>query len=173
MNNFARPSFRDKQRVTAANNLYEKLGLLVETLEHLQIPWTIENPTNSFLWDLPFFAFAMAHGNKYDCHACAFGSSRKKLTSFLSNREEFAAMSRFCKDVAPHDHEGWGYDHINQCFNTAKEAEYPMMMCQAYARVLQKFLDVSLLQGQTVRRLPQSQPKGRKYLSSFLSFWML
>ena len=155
-------SFRDQQRVTAANCLYEKLGLLVETLEHLQIPWTIENPTNSFLWDLPFFAFAMAHGRKFDCHACAFGSSRKKLTSFLSNRDEFAAMSKFCHDVEPHEHEGWGYDHVNKIFNTAKEAEYPAMMCKAYAGVLQKFLDVGLLNEQSVRRLPQSQPKGRK-----------
>ena len=154
--------FRDKQRVTAANNLYEKLGLLVETLERLQIPWTIENPTNSFLWDLPYFAFAMAHGTKHDCHACAFGSSRKKLTSFLSNRDEFGALSRFCQDVAPHEHESWGYDHVNKCFNTAKEAEYPTMMCQQYVRVLQKFLDTDLLPGQSVRRLPQSQPKGRK-----------
>ncbi|CAL1128318.1 unnamed protein product [Cladocopium goreaui] len=71
--------FRDKQRVTAANNLYEKLGLLVETLE-------------------------------------------KKLTSFLSNRDEFGALSRFCQDVAPHEHESWGYDHVNKCFNTAKES---------------------------------------------------
>ena len=86
---------RDRARVEAANALYEKLGLLVETLERLGIPWTIENPTNSFLWDLPYFAFAMAHGHKHDCHACAFGSSRKKLTSFLSNRDEFSALSKF------------------------------------------------------------------------------
>lgn len=75
----------DKSRVDAANTLYERLGLLVEELERLNTPWTIENPTNSYLWDLPYFAFAMAHGTKHDCHACDFGSTRKKLTSFLSN----------------------------------------------------------------------------------------
>ena len=153
---------RDRERVASANALYEKLGLLVETLERLQIPWTIENPTNSFLWDLPYFAFAMAHGSKHDCHACAFGSSRKKLTSFLSNRDEFAALSKFCHDVAPHEHESWGYDHVQQCFNTAKEAEYPALMCQQYALVLQGCLDKSLLYGRSTRMLPQSQPKGRK-----------
>ena len=134
----------------------------METLERLQIPWTIEDPTNSFLWDLPYFAFAMAHGSKHDCHACAFGSSRKKLTSFLSNRDEFAALSKFCHDVAPHEHESWGYDHVQQCFNTAKEAEYPALMCQQYALVLQGCLDKSLLYGRSTRMLPQSQPKGRK-----------
>ena len=116
---------RDQERVSAANALYARLGLLVETLERLQIPWTIENPTNSFLWDLPDFAFAMAHGNKHDCHACAFGSSRKKLTSFLSDRDEFAALSKFCHEVAPHDHEGWGYDQVQQCFNTARRRNTP------------------------------------------------
>ena len=142
--------------------MYRQLGRLVELFQELDIPWTIENPTNSFLWDLPFFAFAMAHGVQYDCHACAFGSSRKKLTSFLSNREEFAALSKFCHDVAPHVHEGWGYDHENKCFNTAKEAEYPSLMCQQYARVLETLLNQDLLPSNQSRMLPQSQPKGRK-----------
>jgi hypothetical protein len=65
----------DRARVDAANLLYSQLGRSVEILEHHNIPWTIENPTNSFLWDLPYFAFAMAHGTKFDCHACAYGST--------------------------------------------------------------------------------------------------
>jgi hypothetical protein len=92
---------RDSERVSAANALYERLGLLVETLERLQIPWTIENPTNSFLWDLPYFAFAMAHGTEHDCHACAFGSSRKKLTSFLSSRDSFVEVLPRCYTSQP------------------------------------------------------------------------
>ena len=162
---------RDRARVDAANALYEQLGHLVELFEQRSIPWTIENPTNSFLWDLPFFAFAMAHGVKYDCHACAYGSSRKKATSFLSNRDEFQAMSIFCHDVSPHEHEGWGYDYANHCFNTAKEAEYPLAMCRQYANILKLFLDDKLLQSKLPRMLPQAQPKGRKLpqlISEFL-----
>ena len=152
----------DRARVDAANLLYSQLGRLVEILESHNIPWTIENPTNSFLWDLPYFAFAMAHGTKFDCHACAYGSTRKKLTSFLANRDEFHELSKFCQDVAPHQHEGWGYDSDNKCFNTAKEAEYPLQMCQQYARILEGFMDNKLLQAKTERMLPQVQPKGRK-----------
>ena len=155
-------STTDRNRVEAANALYEQLGRFVELFEQHGLPWTIENPTNSFLWDLPFFAFAMAHGIKYDCHACAFGSSRKKATSFLSNRHEFQAMSVFCQDVPTHEHEGWGYDYEKRCFNTAKEAEYPAGMCRRYAQVLGEFLDVDLLQPKLPRMLPQAQPKGRK-----------
>eukprot|EP00435_Cladocopium_sp_Y103_P056490 s946_g19.t1 len=153
---------RDLQRVTAANALYEQLGKFVELLESKGIPWTIENPTNSFLWDLPYFSFAMAHGIKYDCHACAFGSSRKKLTSFLSNRHEFIGMCKFCDDVAPHEHEGWGYDHVNKVFNTAKEAEYPHAMCKQYAQILAQMMDVTLIPTAQPRMSPQLQPRGRK-----------
>ena len=39
----------DRARVDAANLLYSQLGRLVEILESHNIPWTIENPTNSFL----------------------------------------------------------------------------------------------------------------------------
>ena len=152
----------DRARVDAANLLYSQMGRLVEILESHNIPWTIENPTNSFLWDLPYFAFAMAHGTKFDCHACAYGSTRKKLTSFLANRDEFHELSKFCQDVAPHQHEGWGYDSDNKCFNTAKEAEYPLQMCQPYARILEGFMDNNLLQAKPERMLPQVQPKGRK-----------
>lgn len=150
---------RDQERVSAANALYARLGMLVETLERLQILWTIENPTTSFLWDLSYFAFAVAHGTKHNCHACVFGSSQKKLTSFLSNRDEFAALSKFGHEVAPHDHEGCGHDYVQQCFNTAKEAEYPTLMCQQYALVLQSFLDSKLVREPAARMLPQSQPK--------------
>lgn len=130
---------KDRQRVQAANSLYEQLGKFVEELEHRQIPWTIENPTNSFLWGLPDFAFSMARGIFYDCHACAYGSTRKKLTSFLCSHSVFEDLKLFCHDVAPHDHEEWGYDHEKQWFNTSKEAEYPLALireCDAFHRSL-------------------------------------
>ena len=46
--------------------------------------------------------------------------------------------------------------------NTAKEAEYPLQMCQPYARILEGFMDNNLLQAKPERMLPQVQPKGRK-----------
>ena len=72
------------------------------------------------------------------------------------------ALSKFCHDVTPHNHDSWGYDHVQQCFNTAKEAEYPILMCQQYALVLQSFLYEKLLREHSARMMPQSQPKGRK-----------
>ena len=92
-----------------------------------------------FLWDLPFLAFAMAHGELYHCHACAYDGKRKKLTTFLSNKETFNEMCCFCEDVPLHEHEPWGYDHKLQCFNTSKEAEYPVKMCEQYADISRSF----------------------------------
>ena len=47
-------------------------------------------------------------------------------------------------------------------FQYCKEAEYPTLMCQQYALVLQSFLDSKLVREPAARMLPQSQPKGRK-----------
>lgn len=55
-------SFKDRQRAPAANALYEQLGKFIERLEKRKIPCAIENPTSNYLWGLPYFAFAMAHG---------------------------------------------------------------------------------------------------------------
>ena len=159
-------------KVKAANALYEKADVLIQHLEKLDITWTIENPTNSFIWDLPFLAFAMAHGVLYHCHACAYGGKRKKLTSFLSNMSCFAAMCRFCEDVPPHEHEQWGYDYQQRCFNTSKEAEYPIKMCEQYANILQQLHPAAPQPEGSKRKLPLSQPRGRsnpQIVSEFLS----
>ena len=149
--------WRDQVRVDSSNALYEQM----ETLEDRNIPWCVENPTNSFLWDLPYFSHAMAMGTKYNCHACAFGGRRKKLTSFLSNRDGFAAMCKFCEDVPPHDHEEWGYDVQNKCFNASKEVEYPVEMCRQYANIVNTLANTDVHPAVPARMTPGTQPKGR------------
>ena len=76
-------SYVDQMRVDGANALYDVLGKLIEELHKRNIPWSIENPTNSLLWELRFFLFAVVHGEWIHCHACAFGGTRKKLTTFF------------------------------------------------------------------------------------------
>jgi len=124
----------DAEKVEAANRLYLAIAELIEFLEEHGVAWTIENPGNSWLWELPCMAFAIAHAKFYHLHACAYGGTRMKDTAFLANRDEFHILSRFCD--GSHDHEGWGYDAELGIFNTAKEAEYPKLLCEAYADVL-------------------------------------
>lgn len=59
----------------------------LEFLESRGIPWTVENPSNSWLWELPEMSFAIAH-----LHPCAYGGERKKNTAFRRSLDEFAAL---------------------------------------------------------------------------------
>ena len=153
----------DRVKVDAANRLYERMGRFIEWLDARGIAWVVENPTNSFLWQLGYFAYAVAHGHFAHCHACAFGSERPKKTSFLSNRKNILMMQRFCEDVEPHEHAPWGVS-ADGGFATALEAQYPDAMCEQ----LVKFVD-ELCVEKGVKLMPSSlqqprahkQPKGR------------
>ena len=81
-------------------------------------------------------------------------------------------MCRFCEDVPPHEHEPWGYDHQLQCFNTSKEAEYPVKMCEQYAEILHKLRPNCVPPQNSKRRLPFIQAGGRsnpQVVSEFLT----
>ena len=159
-------SYGDQMRVDGANALYNVLGKFVEELHKRSIPWSIENPTNSLMWCLCFFTFAIVHGEWIDCHACAFGSTRKKLTTFLvSQATIYKPLQRFCP--GDHQHEPWGYDALEGTFNTAKEAEYPDGMCQAFAEIVQSIAQqrnivVHNFMEKSSATAPQVQKRGRR-----------
>ena len=96
------------------------------------VAWCIENPTNSAIWNIPCFAYALAPGVFAHCQACAFGSGRDKRTSFLCSHDAIDHMGRMCPGCSVH--EPWGVDSQGT-FNTSKEAEYPPRMCQALCDV--------------------------------------
>ena len=126
----------DSKKLQAANELYFAMVDLIQFLEGVQIPWTVENPTNSGLWELLCMAFPLAHGYFYTLHACAFGGRRKKDTAFLASSDAFAILSQYCDGM--HEHLNWGYDEEAGVFNTSKEAEYPRRLCECYADALTK-----------------------------------
>ena len=154
----------DRLKVDAANKLYAWADKFIQFLHERKVPWTIENPANSWLWELPEMSFALSFGHFVKLHSCAYGGERKKLTAFLCSDQEFEALERFCD--GSHAHKGWGYDYENQEFNTAKEAEYPKQLCETYANILETmvFGRVGLLlekRPASVEARPQQQPKGR------------
>ena len=153
----------DRIKVDAANTLYAKMGSFIEWLDQRDVAWVVENPTNSFLWQLEFFEYAVSHGNFAHCHACAFGSSRAKKTSFLSNRPGISSMQVFCEDVAPHEHAPWGYDEADG-FATASEAQYPDKMCEALMEFIEHHCIDSQLDLRPAKLQPlrvHRQPRGR------------
>ena len=96
-------------------------------------PFTIENPTGSWVWELPFAKKLYSHCFFVDFHACMFGSTRRKRTSLLTSHACFLALRKFCDNS--HTHDAWELDQYGK-FNTAKEAQYPAQFCQAYAKIL-------------------------------------
>lgn len=117
-------------KVTAANELCACADQFIQFLHEQGVPWTIENPSKSWLWELPEMSFALAHGHFVCLHACAYGGERKKNTAFLCSNEELWALEEFCD--GSHPHKPWGYDYEKGEFNTAKEAEYPRALCEQY-----------------------------------------
>lgn len=88
-------------KVEAANVLYAWADQFVQFLHSKGIPWTIENPSNSWLWELPEMSFAFAHGIMVHLHACAYGGERKKRTAFLCSNDEFLALEKSCDGTHP------------------------------------------------------------------------
>ncbi len=157
----------NRRKVETANILYERCCEFILFLDERGIPWTVENPTNSWLWDLPCFGPIIARGEFVNFDACAHGSTRKKKkTSFLVSRSEFSVLEKWCD--GSHEHEAWGVDPETGVFNTSKEAEYPRPLCEAYADVLEM---VTAARGQHPRALSDdkskvramAQPRGRKF----------
>ena len=148
----------DRVKVEAANRLYERMGKFIEWLDAKGVAWILENPTNSFLWELGYFSYAVRHGYFAHCQACAYGSSRPKKTSFLSNKAGIQVMQKFCEDVEPHEHAPWGLA-ADGSFATALEAQYPDAMCEQ----LMKFVD-ELCAEKGIKLLPASlqQPRAHK-----------
>ena len=83
----------DQAKVSAANSLYSWADKFIQRPEARNIIWTVENPGNSWLWELPELTFAIMHGSFAYLHPCAYGGERKKNTAFLPNCKLFAGLT--------------------------------------------------------------------------------
>eukprot|EP00435_Cladocopium_sp_Y103_P066847 s272_g29.t1 len=123
----------NRDRVQAANCLYECAAKIIELCNAHSIPFTLENPENSLLWITPYFRPLM---QKYIFHvvdACEFGSDHKKSTAFLAN---FEAPRLRLRCSGKHTHKPWTIQKSESGewqFDTAKEAEYPVKLAKAVA----------------------------------------
>ena len=76
----------DAKKVEQANQLYERACKFVLQLVFLLHVVTIENPMDSWLWQLPFMVALYKYCFFVDFHACMFGGLRKKRMSMLQMR---------------------------------------------------------------------------------------
>ena len=112
----------------------------------------LENPTHSWLWELPEAKalMGMAGVRKVLLHNCAFGGSRRKATTLLTNLEDLEAeCGVLCGETradAPCPFSG--VKHVKWApavgqdghFDTPSggESEYPVRLCEAMARAAMK-----------------------------------
>ena len=125
-----------KAKVQSANDIYIKLVAFIFLLNLLGIFWSVENPGQSYMWDIEDFAILKRTYFFVLFHACIHGSRRKKLTAFLTNLERLTALAGFCRD--DHEHLPWGYtvEDGTIVFDTSKEAAYPKLLCERFATIL-------------------------------------
>ncbi|CAE7657217.1 unnamed protein product [Symbiodinium sp. CCMP2592] len=154
-------STRDCVKLKAANALYKQLCAFLELCDQHSVPWCVENPTNSTFWELPCFAYPLAHGFFAHCQACAFGSERDKKTSFLCSSSGISRMALMCPGCK--QHATWGLTS-DDTFATAEEAAYPPAMCQALCDVFESEaarLNYVLGSAQPLLARAHKQPRGR------------
>jgi hypothetical protein len=128
----------DALRVQKANELYVFTAKCARDAAAAGRLWCIENPANSFFWDLDVVAALLSLPNAQDTcfHNCMHGGSRDKLTKLRHNVPALQALSKRCD--RSHAHEPWGAlrSGAGWSFATAQETAYPHLLCERIAHIL-------------------------------------
>ena len=160
-----------RDRVASANSIYIHMALFCLWLQSLSIGWSIENPGNSYIWMIHLYKQLEQVAFWVQFHGCCHGSTRKKLTGFLTNVVELTGLEATCQ--GDHPHESWGL--IRDCdswtFATSKEAAYPVTLCQRIGSLLEmkalklglKTMGSSISSLHEVRASVGTQPKISKF----------
>ena len=133
----------DLKRTALANLLYRFAFLVAEICNQYNTPWTIENPSNSWLWRTSFWLkFVRRSTVKIiitKLQSCAYGGTRPKWTTFAGTLPDLDSMCLTCP--GNHKHEPWGVISTPQGskFATSTEAEYPIGICRALAHLVQSY----------------------------------
>ena len=69
----------DLARVTSANSLYAFTAAVAGMCSQHGIPWLIENPARSYMWDTSMMS-ALPEHSQTEVHFCAYGGARRKRT---------------------------------------------------------------------------------------------
>jgi len=133
-------------KVQKANILANFVATVVKWCLKKHVLITVENPTNSLIWELPEYKELLARGDveKVNFQACMWGGRRDKKTSLLATAKVFNSMGVMCDHS--HEHLPWGVNRSKGkwYFATAEEAEYPAKMCQEMAKLAATACDVRI-----------------------------
>ena len=148
-------------RVDKANTLYLHMCDFIAFLQGCGVPWTIENPSRSWLWKLPILEPLVEAQHMFHCETCAFGSQRLKRTAFLASHREFQLVARLCPGCPVHL--PWGVTPQGD-FATGREATFPIALCETICDAVELLCTArGCLPGspKTLVARAQKQPRGR------------
>ena len=118
-------------KVAQANAIYVTMLEAIAILSSRRIPWAIENPGRSLLWELPEVARLLEEGARdFMYHACMHGGKRLK-SQRLRGTLQLDSIVASCD--GQHAHLPW---KSGDAFFTAEEAEYPQDFCQRVAQAI-------------------------------------
>ena len=86
----------EQARVDAANGIYQGMCRFLERCTVLQIPWSVENPASSLLWQIPVWSKLSRHARFVEFAACAWGSKRPTKKAFLTTLPGLSMLEAQC-----------------------------------------------------------------------------
>ena len=133
---------RDRARVEQANACYSVAARVFVYAHRCGAFVFIENPTNSYVWQVPCIKAVVrpswrSTSQPFKC-VCT-GANRDKKTSFLHNCRDLCQLGVMCDHS--HDHKAWKVSKSldgRWQYDTASEAEYPLLLCQRVAIIISK-----------------------------------
>ena len=150
----------DAVRVKLANQCYETVSEVFRECVLLGVFTFIENPASSRMWDIPYIRALMSLENVFFTvfHSCMHGGDRDKLTGILHNCPQLCALGLRCDKR--HKHRPWSVSKTltGWKFDTASEAEYPLVLCSRMARA---FAEACVAVGWAVHPEPRGAPSAK------------
>ena len=130
------------------NLIAERTSILVDCALENNGGYSVENPWDSFLWELPVMKRHMKKHMKVKLDQCAYGAESKKPTGILTSVRWMQKVAKVCGDVISHEHVvlvgktyNYFYDPPRLVWKTSLAAEYPAGLCWAWAKELKGFLE--------------------------------
>ena len=123
----------DLEKVFAANKIYVGLANFLDLLCSLKIPWTVENPESSLLWQLPCFEHLVRAYPRVSFDMCCYGGARLTHRSLLTSCPAIDHLRQRCP--GGHKHLPWKPFRKadgSMRFPTQEEAAYPRPFCQQF-----------------------------------------
>ena len=163
----------DASRVELSNQLAKFTVDLIELAMTLGFFISIENPENSWMWGVLchyVLAKKSVKLSKFwnDLVAvnfanCAHGGERDKKTKFLCNRDWLASMALPCPKNHVHKPFTLKKTAAGWRFDTAQEGEYPVLLCERYAKCLQRHSNISTHPSAVPNRIPSNIQQTKRH----------